>query len=154
MTNPTPSRQSSPHQVDPEPDDVLRIDIANADDVERLHPWFDAVSGCLPPVLQHAMRVALEEAVLNAVMHGFAPNTSGEITVRLHIAPASASLCVEDSGCPFDPSTTPVHHQPATLLEAEPGGLGLVLLHHYCRDITYERVEGRNRLMMRFPLPA
>ena len=136
-----------------EPDDVLRIDSANAGDIERLHPWFDAVSGRLPLVIQHGMRVALEEVALNAAMHGFAPQASGEITVRLHIAPGFASFCVEDSGRPFDSSKAPVHHQPADLLDAEPGGLGLVLLHHYCHDITYERVVDRNRLTMRFALP-
>ena len=135
-------------------DDVLLIDRANAVDMERLHPWFDAVSGNLPVVIQHGMRVALEEVVLNATMHGFAPQGSGEITVRLCIAPDSASLCVEDCGRPFDPSKAPVHRQPAHLLEAESDGMGLVLLHHYCHDITYERVVDRNRVTMRFPLPA
>lgn len=132
---------------------MLRIDRADATDLERLHPWFDAVAGHLPPAIQNGMRVALEEVVLNAAMHGFAAQVSGEITVRLRIAPGLASLCVEDSGRPFDPSKAPVHHQPASLLEAEPGGLGLVLLHHYCRDLVYERAEDRNRLTMRFALP-
>jgi serine/threonine-protein kinase RsbW len=136
----------------PGPDDVLRIDSANADDLERLHPWFDAVSAQLPLELQYGMRVALEEAVLNAAMHGFAPDASGEITVRLSVAAGSAVLRVEDPGCAFDPTQAPVHQQPVSLLEARIGGLGLVLLHHYCKDITYERVEERNRLIMRFPL--
>ena len=136
-----------------EPDHVLRIDSANAGDMERLHPWFDVVSGHLPLEIQHAMRVALEEVVLNAAMHGFAANTRGEITVRLCTSPESATLCVEDSGCAFDPTKAPAHQQPANLLVAQIGGLGLVLLHHSCHDITYERFVGRNRLIMRFALP-
>lgn len=157
MTKPPPSPQSSPQSADLcvfEPDAVLRLDSARADDMDRLHPWFDTVSRCLPPTMQHGMRVALEEVVLNAAMHGFATNASGEITVRLRLTPNSASLYVEDAGAPFDPSKAPAHHQPATLLEAAPGGLGLLLLHHYCRDITYERVAQRNRVTMRFALPA
>jgi anti-sigma regulatory factor (Ser/Thr protein kinase) len=153
MTKPPQLPQSSPSQADPGRDDVLRIEQAKADDIERLHPWFDAVSAHLPPAIRHGMRVALEEVVLNAAVHGFAANASGAITVRLRVSPGSAALSVEDSGRPFDPSTVPVHHQPASLLEARPGGLGLVLLHHYCRDISYERVADRNRLIMRFPLP-
>ena len=153
MTKPTPLPQSSRHQADRVPDAVLRIAVANPDYIERLHPWFDAVSGRLPPVMQHGMRVALEEVVLNAAMHGFPAQASGEIMVRLHITPGSAVLCVEDTGSAFDPTTPPSRRQPATLLEAEPGGLGLVLLHHYCHDIAYERVKDRNRLTMRFALP-
>jgi anti-sigma regulatory factor (Ser/Thr protein kinase) len=137
-----------------EQDDVLRIDSASADDLERLHPWFDAVSGRLPPAIWHGMRVALEEVVLNAANHGFAANASGEITVQLQIGPLSAALCVEDPGRPFDPAKAPAHRPAAHLLDAPPGQLGLVLLHHYCHDLTYERVGQRNRLIMRFPFPA
>jgi serine/threonine-protein kinase RsbW len=136
----------------PKSQDVLRIDGANADELDRLHPWFDAVSGGLPQAVQHGMRIALEEVVLNAATHGIAPNEAGEITVRLQVSPDFAALCVEDCGPAFDPSQEPVHHRPASLLEARPGGLGLPLLHHYCHDITYARAAQRNRLIMRFPL--
>jgi serine/threonine-protein kinase RsbW len=131
------------------PGDALRIDSSNANDLERLHPWFDAVAQHLPQAMHHGMRVALEEAVMNAATHGFPPNASGEITVKLRISPNSVALFVEDSGRAFDPTVPPA---PATLIDAEPGGLGLVLLHHYCHDLTYERVVERNTLIMRFPL--
>jgi serine/threonine-protein kinase RsbW len=135
------------------PHDVLQIAVANADDIERLHSWFDAISGRLPPILQHGMRVALEEVVLNAVMHGFAPQASGEIMVGLQITLGSAVLSVEDTGHAFDPTMPRCRSQPVDLLEAEPGGVGLGLLHHYCHDLTYERVDDRNRLTTRFALP-
>ncbi|HEX3996009.1 MAG TPA: ATP-binding protein [Acetobacteraceae bacterium] len=137
-----------------EQDDVLRIDSASPGDLDRLHPWFDAVSGRMPPTIRHGMRVALEEVVLNAANHGFTANAPGEITVRLQIGPLSAALCVEDSGRPFDPAKAPARPPSAHLLDATPGQLGLVLLHHYCHDLTYERVGQRNRLIMRFPFPA
>jgi anti-sigma regulatory factor (Ser/Thr protein kinase) len=137
-----------------EQDDVLRIDSTSADDLDRLHPWFDAVSGRLPPAIRHGMRVALEEVVLNAANHGFAANAPVEITVHLRLGPLAAALCVEDCGHPFDPAKAPAHRPSAHLLDAPPGQLGLVLLHHYCRDLTYERVGQRNRLIMRFPFSA
>jgi anti-sigma regulatory factor (Ser/Thr protein kinase) len=133
--------------------DTLRIDSANADDIEHLHPWFDTVSGRLPPGVRHGMRVALEEVVLNAAMHGTGPNSSGRITVQLRITPDFVELCVESFGREFDPTRAPTRPRPASILEAHPGGLGLVLLHHYCHDITYERIQNRNRLIMRFPSP-
>lgn len=136
-----------------DPGNELRIDSANAEDLERLHPWFDIEARTLPNALRHGMRVALEEAVMNAVMHAFPPNGSGEITVRLRISPGAAALFVEDSGRAFDPTAAPSAGRPASLQEAEPGGLGLTLLRHYCHDITYQRVAERNRLMLRFPLP-
>ena len=148
----TPSPQSSPQSGDTA--DVLRINSARAADLERLHPWFDEVSGRLPAAMRHGMRVALEEVVLNAAMHGFALDGQDEITVQLHIDSGSAALSVEDSGRPFDPATAAARQPPAQHLDAPPGGLGLVLLHHYCHDLTYERIVERNRLIMRFPFPA
>jgi anti-sigma regulatory factor (Ser/Thr protein kinase) len=133
--------------------DVLRIDSANPNDLERLHLWFDGVARNLPRAIQHGMRVALEEAVMNAAMHGFPPGAAGEIAVRLHISPDTADLLVEDKGRSFDPTTAPATAPPTSLTATKPGGHGLVLLRHYCHDITYQRIGGWNRLIMRFPLP-
>ncbi len=126
----------------------------DAGDLGRLYPWLDAAASSLPGAMLHGMHVVLEEAVANVAMHGFAPGERGEITVRLDLSADAASLVVEDSGRRFDPTTAPVAERPASLWEAEPGGLGLVLLRHYCRDISYERTGDRNRLTLRFPLPA
>jgi anti-sigma regulatory factor (Ser/Thr protein kinase) len=120
-------------------DHVLRIDSARADDLDRLHPWLDGVLKDLPGAMHHAIRVALEEVVMNVAMHGFA---SGDIIVR---SPEAAVFIVEDQGGAFDPSVAPAPPRPA-----EPGGMGLVLLHHYCSDIAYERIGDRNRLILRW----
>jgi anti-sigma regulatory factor (Ser/Thr protein kinase) len=150
MTSWRQSRRSSPHGTEA---GVLRLDSAKAGDLAQLHPWFDKQVRDLPHAMHHGMRVALEEAVMNIAMHAFPPESPGEITVRLRTSPVCAALLVEDSGRAFDPSAVPAREPPATLHHAEPGGLGLTLLHHYCHDITYERDGERNRLMLRFPLP-
>ena len=69
------------------------------------------------------------------------------------MSPNAVTFVVEDTGRAFDPSAAPVPARPASLLDAEPGGLGLTLLRHYCSDLTYERIGDRNRLTLRFPLP-
>jgi anti-sigma regulatory factor (Ser/Thr protein kinase) len=107
----------------------------------------------MPGAMHHGVRVALEEAVMNVAMHGFAPGTSGEITVRSHKSSDVVTFVVEDTGRAFDPSAAPVPARPASLLDAEPGGLGLTLLRHYCPDLTYERIGDQNRLTLRFALP-
>jgi anti-sigma regulatory factor (Ser/Thr protein kinase) len=131
---------------------TLRIDSGNESDLARLHPWFDNLAQGLPASVCHAMRVALEEAVMNVAMHAYPAGTAGEITVTLRLSPEAATVIVEDSGCEFDPVTPPARPRPAGLPAAEPGGLGLTLLHHYCQDITRQRIGGQNRLILRFPL--
>jgi serine/threonine-protein kinase RsbW len=132
---------------------VLTISTADRD-LERLYPWLDEQDavGNLPKATTNAMHIALEEAVMNVAMHGFPPGDPGEVSVQLDVSATSASLVVEDTGRAFDPTTAADRERPANLLEAEPGGLGLTLLRHYCKDIHYERVGERNRLTLRFPL--
>jgi serine/threonine-protein kinase RsbW len=132
---------------------VLRVDSDSADDLARVHPWLDGEIRHLPEAMHHPMRVALEEAITNIARHGFAPGAAGEIVISFETSPTAAILVVEDTGRAFDPSTPPRHAPPAHLTDAEPGGLGLVLLHRYCSDITWRRSGERNHLTLRFALP-
>jgi serine/threonine-protein kinase RsbW len=117
-------------------------------DLARLYLWLEEATKpyLLPPELLRAMHVALEEVVMNIVMHGQAEEP---MAIMAEFTPETASLCIEDSGPAFDPTAAP--SRPATL---EPGGAGLKLLRHYCQDIAYERRAGRNRLTLRFSRPA
>ena len=128
---------------------VLRVDSANTDDLARVHPWLDAETRHLPVAMRHGMGVALEEVVMNVTMHG---GSSGAITVVMVSSTDAATLIVEDSGRAFDPTAAPAQEPPTSLADARPGGLGLILLRHYCKDISYARVGERNRLTLRFPL--
>jgi anti-sigma regulatory factor (Ser/Thr protein kinase) len=132
---------------------VLRIGVA-IDELGRLYPWLDgeAAARKVPAPIVQKMHVALEEAVMNVAMHAYGPDVGGEITVRLLASPDAAALVVEDAGPAFDPTAAEPRARAASLEEAEPGGLGLTLLRHYCSDIGYERTEDRNRLTLRFPL--
>lgn len=123
------------------------------EDLVRLWPWLDAEAADLPRRMRHGMHVALEEAVMNVATYAFQPGDPGEIRVLLVRSAAAAMLVIEDSGYEFDPTKVAPATRPATLAEAEPGGLGLTLLHHYCRDIRYERAGVRNRLTLRFAVP-
>jgi serine/threonine-protein kinase RsbW len=132
---------------------VLRVNSGSLDDLARVHPWLDGEIRHLPAILHHPMRVALEEVVMNIVRHGFAPGDPGEIVISLRTSPTAATLVVEDNGRPFDPSIPPQPMHPTHLARAEPGGLGLILLHRYCTAISWRRMAGRNHLTLRFELP-
>jgi anti-sigma regulatory factor (Ser/Thr protein kinase) len=128
---------------------VLRLNSGDRNDLDRLHPWLDDETAHLPDVTRHAMHVALEEVVLNVATHAFPTGVSGKIEVSLCTAPDAVALIVEDPGPAFDPTTVPLPERPDPL---EPGGLGLALLRHYCKHISYDRSGEHNRLTLRFPL--
>ncbi|MDR3521628.1 MAG: ATP-binding protein [Acidocella sp.] len=132
--------------------EILRITNALAD-LSRLYPWFEdaAAKLGLPKPLVQKMQVAAEEAVMNVAMHAYAPGSADKIEVRLSAMQAVAELVIEDSGPEFDPLSVAEKPQPASLAEAEVGGLGMKLLKRYCPDISYARLDGRNQLKLRFP---
>jgi serine/threonine-protein kinase RsbW len=131
---------------------ILRIGVAAAD-LARLYPWLDSEARAhgVPDATAQRMHVALEEAVANVAMHAYAPGEEGEITIRLLTTPDAAVLVIEDAGPAFDPTLAQPRPRAARIEDAQPGGLGLTLLRHFCGDIGYQRVDQRNRLTLRFP---
>ena len=118
----------------------------------RLHDWLDGVlaSPALPRRSAHAIRLCLEEAVMNVIMHGYTAGSPGMIGVRLWSAPPLAFALIWDTASPFDPTAAPAAPMPASP-DAE-GGRGLHLLRHYSRAQRYERQAGRNMLTIEFAL--
>jgi anti-sigma regulatory factor (Ser/Thr protein kinase) len=134
---------------------MLRLTSA-AEDLARLYSWLDAAAAeqGLPATILYGMHVALEEAVANVAKHAFPPGEYGDIAVTLRREPDAALLEVEDRGRAFDATAAALPARPASLLDAEPGGAGLGLIRHYCHDLRYERLDGRNRLTLCFRTPA
>ena len=117
-------------------------------DLVRLHPWLDdALSGLALTAGQlNGIHVAIEEVVMNVAMHAAPDPAQADIAIELTVEADAVTIAVEDNGPVFDPTTaTP------PLAGFEPGGLGLRLLHHFCQDMQYSRMPGRNRLALRFP---
>lgn len=125
---------------------VLRPD---AGELGRLYPWLHgALAGIfLLPAVRHAMHVCLEEAVANAIGHG---GSREPILISLAADDREVRLIIEDAGIPFDPAAA----RPRRTAALEPGGTGLVLLHHFCPALRYQRHDGRNRLILPFPRGA
>jgi serine/threonine-protein kinase RsbW len=63
------------------------------------------------------------------------------------------SLDIEDDGVAFNPFDAPQHVQPASLEEANIGGLGIALMRRLMDECTYARRGGRNVLEMAAIVP-
>jgi serine/threonine-protein kinase RsbW len=82
-----------------------------------------------------AMRLALEEAIVNAVKHGNAGDPAKEVYVRFHVTTEEALAEVEDEGPGFDPRAV---KDPLALENLErPCGRGLLLMQYYMTYIRY-----------------
>src|SRR5262249_45918739 len=94
------------------------------------------------------VHVALDEALSNVVRHGFADGEEHEIMVVLTLAVDELRMAIEDDGHSFNPLTAPRADLDSPLEERRVGGVGVYLILELMDHVHYERVNGRNRLVM------
>jgi anti-sigma regulatory factor (Ser/Thr protein kinase) len=130
---------------------TLRIERSMAG-LEQVGGWVDTVTATLglDEAAGYALRLCVEEATANAVMHGVAVADGDAGFVALRVEPVQGALrvVIEDRCGAFDPLRVPAPDRPANLAEARVGGLGIHLMRHYARAMDYERVDGINRLTL------
>jgi anti-sigma regulatory factor (Ser/Thr protein kinase) len=118
----------------------------------QLGGWVDAVAAALglSPESDYALRLCVEEAAANVVMHGTAGDAGDADFVALRVEPAPEALCltIEDRCGAFDPLGVGSPEPPTSLEGARVGGLGIHLMRQYARSIDYARVDGMNRLTL------
>ncbi len=84
-----------------------------------------------------AVRLALEEAIVNAVKHGHRGDPSKQVRVRYHLEADYLLAEVEDQGPGFDPQQVPDPLDPDNLERSS--GRGLLLMRHYLNWIRYNQ---------------
>jgi len=91
-----------------------------------------------------SIRLALEEALVNAIKHGNQMDRSKKVHLRCTIKPDRFEVAITDEGPGFNPADVP---DPCCEENLErPCGRGLFLIRHYMSDVTYH--PPGNRLTM------
>jgi serine/threonine-protein kinase RsbW len=94
-----------------------------------------------------AIRLALEEALVNGFRHGNRGDPSKTVTVRCAIDDAAAEVDVTDQGEGFDPSSVP---DPTAEENIEiPSGRGIMLMRAYMSVVEYVPPGNRLRIVYR-----
>ncbi|MFH0963251.1 MAG: ATP-binding protein [Planctomycetota bacterium] len=94
-----------------------------------------------------AVRLALEEAVTNAIKHGNKMDPSKKVTIRFKIDSEKVSFEVSDEGEGFDYNAVP---DPTDDEHLElPHGRGLLLMRAYADEVTYNEAGNQVRLVMK-----
>lgn len=134
-----------------EPEFSLTID-RTRDGLLRIGAFVDQVAAALRlgNRAEYALRLCLEEAVANLVIHGqpdadSAPDT---VAVRLNIEAARLRATIEDRCIPFDPRDAPAPTRPANLADTKIGGLGIHLMRQYASTVDYDCVGAANQLTL------
>lgn len=96
-----------------------------------------------------AVRLALEEALTNAVRHGNKEDPRRRVTLQCEIGEREALIDVEDEGEGFDPNAVP---DPTAAENLDiPSGRGLMLMRSFMAEVTVH--PPGNRVTMRFHRP-
>jgi serine/threonine-protein kinase RsbW len=108
--------------------------------VSELHPLVDRVATAMvaagfPNRDTFAVRLALEEAVVNAIKHGHQHDPSKVVRVAYRVSPERVVLKIEDEGPGFQPDEVPDPLDPENLERC--CGRGVFLMRHYMNEVTF-----------------
>lgn len=91
-----------------------------------------------------SVRLALEEALVNAIKHGNQMDPNKKVLVQYHIGQDRIDVRITDEGKGFDPDDVPDPLDPENL--ERPCGRGLLLIRHYMTEVEFQ--PPGNRLVM------
>jgi anti-anti-sigma factor len=107
-----------------------------------------AEAHALPTPVRRSIQVALDEFVYNPIVYGFAARGSGAGEVRVELEGDRVRVTITDDGPPFDPLA---FAEPDTELSVEErgiGGLGIHLVRQMMDELTYQRQDGKNVVVL------
>jgi serine/threonine-protein kinase RsbW len=97
-----------------------------------------------------AVRLAIEEAIVNAFKHGHKTLSKSEtITVEYEVSPEVISIVVTDKGPGFAPEAVPDPTAEENLMKTS--GRGLLLMRAYMTEVSHN--EAGNQIRMRYVRP-
>ena len=136
----------------PSADLAIRVPGTRAGLATALNATREWLSGQdVAPAAADRVALVVEEALMNVAMHGRTPEGAPvdlQAELALHLEPGTIAICLQDNGRAFNPHDAAPPPAPASAAEATPGGLGVHLLRHFARTMTYERRDGLNVLRL------
>jgi serine/threonine-protein kinase RsbW len=93
---------------------------------------------------EFAIRIALEEAMVNAIKHGNGLDPGKKVHIESRVTPKRAEITIEDEGPGFDRSSIPDPCHDDNL--HKPSGRGILLIETYMDNVEWSR--GGRRLRM------
>ncbi|MBX3374500.1 MAG: ATP-binding protein [Phycisphaeraceae bacterium] len=96
-----------------------------------------------------AIRLALEEALANAIRHGSGNDPSKRVTIECRVDRNEVVISIEDEGPGFDPAAVP---DPTTEENLQlPSGRGIMLMRSFMTEIAFSARGNRVRMIYRRP---
>lgn len=95
------------------------------------------------------INLALDELFTNIISYGYKEEGEHRIKFALSCEDSTVVIRIEDSGVPFDVAEFEVPDPKNTLEDCKVGGLGLHLIRKLMDDISYERADDKNVVILK-----
>ena len=130
LTGTLPRDMSTTHQYS----ETIPSDLGEAERIQdRIIGMLEALE--FPPRDVFGVRLALEEAIVNAIKHGNGMDPEKTIRVSVEVDTSGVVVEVEDEGPGFDPADVP---DPTCEENLErPGGRGIMLMRAFMTSVEY-----------------
>ena len=92
-----------------------------------------------------ALKIALEEALVNAIKHGNKLDPAKCVTIEAAISPKQVEIVIEDEGPGFDRQSVPDPLAEENLEKAS--GRGILLMESYMSQVTWDHGGRRVRMV-------
>jgi serine/threonine-protein kinase RsbW len=113
---------------------VIRSSLSAARQIEE-QILQEAESAGYSPQCTFAIRLALEEAMVNAHRHGNRSDGSKHLTVSYEVRPSRLIIRVRDDGEGFNPEVVPDPTAPERI--CLPNGRGIMLMRAYLDEVSF-----------------
>lgn len=107
----------------------------------------------LPQKCMFEINLGLDELFTNIISYGFKDNSEHHIRFSLAKYKETLVVEVEDDGVPFNPLEVGSPEVSEDLDSVSIGGLGIHLVRNMMDDVDYQRIAGKNRLIMKKSVP-
>ena len=139
-----------------ETQDVLVLDSRLAE-LSRAQSWADSLAARLhlSERTRYTIRLCLEEALANVILHGYRSESGHPIVIRRWLASEMLYFAIEDKAPPFAPDDDPQSEgtpKARSIESMTPGGNGIQLLRHFADSLVYEHLREGNQLTIGFSI--
>lgn len=95
------------------------------------------------------INLALEEAIANIIMYAYPPQEQHDIILKVTVTENQLIFLLTDNGLSFDPTQVDEVDLSLSIEERPIGGLGIFLIRSIMNEVSYQRLDGENHLIMK-----
>ena len=131
---------------------IKKIEIVNKmDEMDKIADFVEQIGEelHLSIALVTSINLALEEAIANVIMYAYPKDEDNKpILLTAEYKNGELDFILSDKGTPFDPTKVPEADVTLPVEDRPIGGLGIFLIRKIMGEVTYQRIDGENKLKM------